>query len=157
MAPTNVDYQILAELRYQIRRFLRVREVAARAAGVNPQQYLLLLQVKGAPDHRAATIGFLAERLQLRHHSTVQLVDRLVNLGMVGRRRAEADRREVGVELRPRGEAVLERLVAYSVSELRTAGPVLLAALERLIGGDGRSRRPADTRPRRTSRKGESR
>ncbi len=73
----RVDYETLADLRYHIRRFLRVREDAARAAGVEPQQYVLLLQVKGFESRRPATIGALTERLQIRHHATVQLVDRL--------------------------------------------------------------------------------
>ena len=61
------DYRALADLRYQIRRFLRVREVAARTAGVEPQQYLVLLQIKGLEGHEVATMSVLAERLQIRH------------------------------------------------------------------------------------------
>lgn len=140
----GVDYETLAELRYHIRSFLRTREEAARAAGVEPQQYLLLLQVKGVGHDRPATIGALAERLQIRHHSTVQLVDRLVERGMVRRRRSESDRRGVVVEVTPRGEAVLRKLALYSLTELRTAGPALAWTLTRLIGhnGAGRRRRP---------------
>lgn len=130
----QVDYWTLAELRYHIRRFLRVREVAARAAGVEPQQYLLLLQVKGLQGRRPPTVGVLADRLQLRHHSTVELVDRLVRRGMVARRRDTRDRREVMVGLRPAGEAVLRKLALYSLMELRMEGPALLSALKRLIG-----------------------
>src|SRR5919198_3253278 len=103
--PPGVDYPTLADLRYQIRRFLRVREVAARAAGVEPQQYLLLLQVKGLDGRGPPTIGALAERLQTQHHNAVQLVDRLVERGLVARRRDARDHREVLVELRPAGEA----------------------------------------------------
>src|SRR6059036_1765183 len=108
----RVDYETLADLRYHVRRFLRVREEAARVAGVEPQQYVLLLQVKGFEGRRPATIGALTERLQIRHHAphqpplrqavdqldrrvmpdlqaTVQLVDRLAQRGLVRRRRAE--------------------------------------------------------------------
>ncbi len=67
--PKQVDYWTLAELRYYVRRFLRARELAAREAGIEPQQYLLLLQVKGLGRGQPATISALAERLQLRHHS----------------------------------------------------------------------------------------
>src|SRR5215471_17263573 len=81
----RVDYWTLAQLRYYIRRFLRTREIAAQQAGVAPQQYLLLLQLKGLAG-TPATIGTLAERLQIRHHSTVGLVDRLVRRSMVARR-----------------------------------------------------------------------
>ena len=132
-----LDYETLADLRYHIRRFLRIREEAARAAGVEPQQYLLLLQVKGLDGRRPATIGTLTERLQIRHHATVQLVDRLAKGGMVRRRRAESDRRSVVVELTPRGQAVLEKLARHSLAELRAAGPALADALRHLIGRNG--------------------
>ncbi len=135
----RVDYRTLAELRYQIRRFLRGREVAARASGIEPQQYLLLLQLKALEGRRPATIGALAERLQLRHHSTVELVDRLSERHMVERRRDRGDRREVLVELKPAGEAVLRKLAAHSLAELRTEVPAWIATLARLIGTRRRS------------------
>jgi DNA-binding MarR family transcriptional regulator len=137
---SEVDYWTLAELRYHIRRFLRLREVAARSAGVEPQQYLLLLQVKALTGRQPVTISALAERVQLRHHSVVELVDRLAERGMVARRRDRPDRREVLVALRPRGEAVLRKLALYSLRELRTEGPALMAALNRLIGPRARAR-----------------
>jgi DNA-binding MarR family transcriptional regulator len=134
---SGVDYQTLADLRYHIRRFLRVRESVARAAGVEPQHYLLLLQIKGLEGRNRATVGHLAERLQLRHHSTVELVNRLAERGLVTRRRDGQDRREVVVTLRPAGERILRRLAAHSVAELQAGGPALLAALTRLIGRRG--------------------
>ena len=138
-----VDYGTLADLRYHIRRFLRRREEAARAAGIEPQQYLLLLQLKGVEDRGPTTIGALAERLQIRHHSAVELVDRLVERDMVARRRDGHDRREVTVGLRPAGEAVLRKLALYSMQELRTEGPELAKVLRRLMPGRGRARRQA--------------
>ena len=108
--------------------------MAARGAGIEPQHYFLLLQVKGLAGTRLPTIGVLAERLQLRHHSVVELVDRLVARGMVARRRDRPDRREVVVSLRPKGEAVLSKLALYSLRELRTEGPALVSTLNRLIG-----------------------
>lgn len=145
----RVDYRTLADLRYQIRRFLRVREDAARAAGIEPQQYLVLLQLKGLEGRQPATIGVLAERLQIRHHSAVALVDRLVRRGMVARRRASPDRREVLVALRPAGDAILKKLALDSVAELRTGGPAVVEALRRLIG---RSKRAGRQGPTHTSR-----
>jgi DNA-binding MarR family transcriptional regulator len=133
VAADRLDYPTLADLRYQIRRFLRVREVAARTAGIEPQQYLLLLQVKGLSGREAATIGTLAERLQIRHHSVVQLVNRLAKGGMVERRRDRRDRREVVVSLRPAGEKLLARLARYSVDELTREGPQLVSSLKRLV------------------------
>ena len=136
-----VDYETLAELRYQIRRFLRARELAARAAGIEPQHYLLLLQIKGLGEERPATLSALAERLQLRHHSVVELVDRLTSKGMVARRRSPRDGRQVIVMLRAGGEAVLKRLALYSMAELRIEGPALVTALTRLTGRTSPARR----------------
>ena len=110
-----------------------------------PQQYLLLLRLKGLAGI-PATIGTLAERLQLRLHSTVGLVDRLARRGMVGRTRDPRDRRGVLVEHRPAGEKVLERLARHSLQELRTEGPELLSLLRRLIRGAEPSKR---AKPRR--------
>jgi len=132
-AADAVDYATLADLRYQIRRFLRTREEAARAAGIEPQQYLALLQVKGLERRGPATVGALAERLQIRHHAAVQLIDRLARAGMVDRRRDEQDRRQVVVLLRPAGEAMLRRLALHSVAELKAEGPDLVASLRRLV------------------------
>jgi DNA-binding MarR family transcriptional regulator len=129
----SVDYQTLADLRYQIRRFLRIRELAAREAGVEPQQYLVLLQVKGLAGRGAATIGTLAERLQIRHHAVVQLVDRLEARGMVERRRDGHDKRAVVVALCPSGETVLRRLVLHSIAELQTEAPAVVQSLTRLV------------------------
>lgn len=135
-----MDYWTLAELRYQIRRFLRVREEAARAVALEPQQYLLLLQAKALRPRCPVTLGALAERLQLRHHSTVERVDRLERQRMIRRRRDPGDRRTVLVELAPAGEAVLIRLAEHSLKELQTEGPALVSVLRRLMGGRGGSR-----------------
>jgi DNA-binding MarR family transcriptional regulator len=128
-----IDYWTLAELRYQIRRFLRVRESASRAAGVQPQQYMLLLQVRGLEGRRPATIGALAERMQVAHHSVVELVDRLAQRRLLVRRRIGVDRREVMVTLTPAGRRVVRTVARQSMSELRTEGPALVVALRRLI------------------------
>jgi DNA-binding MarR family transcriptional regulator len=139
-ASARLDYQTLADLRYQLRRFLRIREVAARDAGIEPQQYLLLLQIKGLEGRGVPTVGVLAERLQIRHHSAVQLVNRLARRGMVERRRDRQDRREVVVYLCPAGERLLKRLARYSVDELTVEGPQLVGSLKRLVAQSMRSR-----------------
>ena len=134
----RVDYRTLADLRYRLRVFLRAREIAARAARVEPQQYLMLLQVKGLDGRGPATIGALAERLQIQHHAAVQLVDRLVRAGMAARRQQGDDRRTVVVVLRPAGAAMLERLARHSVAELKREGPLLVSSLRRLVTKSGR-------------------
>src|SRR5262245_37236679 len=122
-----VDFQALADLRYRIRRFVRLRETAARAAGIEPQQYLVLLQVKGMESRAPATISVLAERMQIRHHAAVQLVNRLVRRGFVARTREGRDRRTVVVALLPAGQRLLNRLAGQSIAELTTEGPLLVA------------------------------
>jgi DNA-binding MarR family transcriptional regulator len=136
---SRVDYATLADVRYQLRRFLGRREEAARAAGIEPQQYALLLQLKGLEGRRSVTIGALAERLQIRHHSAVELVDRLVARRLVDRRRNGDDGRAVEVSLRPAGRAVLRRLAHFSTAELKNDGPELVSVLRRLIRQQGRS------------------
>jgi DNA-binding MarR family transcriptional regulator len=127
------EYQALAEFRYQLRRFLRFSEQIARTAGLEPQQHQLLLAVKGLPQGRKATIGTLAERLQLAHHSTVELIDRLVERGFIQRCRDEADQRRVLVNLTPQGEEMLRKLSLAHQAELRSVGSELVQALNTLL------------------------
>lgn len=126
------DYASLAELRYQIRRFLQFSDQAARAHGIESQQHQLLLALKGLPHDLKPTIGALAERLQLRHHSTVELLDRLADRRFITRVSDPDDRRRVLIRMTRRGEAVLEKLTHIHRAELHTAGPRLLATLRSL-------------------------
>ncbi len=127
------DYRALAEFRHQIRRFLSSSEEASRSAGLKPQQYVLLLAIQGLPEGEAATIGTLADRLLLRHHSTVELVDRMAVRGMVRRVHNQADRRRVLIRLTQRGERLLEKLAVQRLEELRSTGRTLVRALDNLI------------------------
>ena len=130
----DLHYQSLAEFRHQIRRFLHFSEQAARAAGLEPQQHQLLLALRGlAASREPASIGVLAERLQIQHHSAVELVDRLASRSLVTRSRAPSDRRQVLIHLTPLGEAELEKLALCHLDELQKNGPALVAALESLI------------------------
>ena len=129
------DYQSLAELRYQIRCFLSFSEQAARAAGLEPRQHQFLLGLKGLPRAARPTIGELAERLQIQHHSAVELVNRLSAAGYVRRKRGGDDRREVLLTLTPKGERVLRELSLHHRAELRSAGPALVNALRRAMRG----------------------
>jgi len=133
-AVSVAEYRALAEFRYQIRRFLNISEQAARAAGLEPQQYLLLLALRGLPEGKQATILTLAERLQLRHHSVVGLIDRLEKRGLVRRVRAKEDRRKVLISLTARGEQLLGNLARKRLAELRATGPELVRALGAVVG-----------------------
>jgi DNA-binding MarR family transcriptional regulator len=127
------NYKAMAELRYQIRRFLRFSENAARQAGIEPQQHQLLLAVRGLPDALKPTIGVLAERMQLQHHSTVELIDRLVERGFLIRLRSTDDKRQVLVKLTRDGEEFLQTLSLHHLQELRSAGPTFVKVLQSLI------------------------
>jgi DNA-binding MarR family transcriptional regulator len=128
-----IDYQALAGFRYEIRRFLNFSENAARAAGIEPQQHQALLALKGLPPALPATVGMLAERLQIRHHSAVELSRRLEAKGLLERTRSHSDAREVLLRVSARGERLLERLSLSHRDELRTAGPRLIEALHLVV------------------------
>jgi DNA-binding MarR family transcriptional regulator len=127
------EYRALAELRYRVRRFLQEGDDAARQSELEPQQYLLLLAIRGLPEGQEATIRTLAERLSLRHHSTVELVDRMEARGYVKRTRGREDRRQVLVSLQPRGEKLLEEVVQQRIVELRANGRTLVEAISALL------------------------
>ena len=127
------DYQALAEFRFQIRKFLHFTEGAVKAAGLERGQYQLMLAIKGMPAGVRPRIRELADRMQIRHHSAVELVNRLEYRGYVRRERARDDRREVLLTLTPKGERILAELALHHHVELRSAAPSLVAALRRLM------------------------
>jgi DNA-binding MarR family transcriptional regulator len=130
---TTADYQALAELRHQIRRFLHFSEQAARRAGLEPRQHQLMLSLKGLPPTVRPSIGELAQRLLIEHHSAVELVNRLAIGGYVQRDRDGKDRRAVLVSLTRKGEKILRDLSLDHRAELRVQGPALTTALRRTI------------------------
>lgn len=130
---TAKEYRALAELRYNILRFLHDGDAVARKAGLSPQQYLMLLAVRGLPLGDVATIRTLADRVALKHHSAVELVDRLEKQGYVRRDRGEADRRLVTVSLLPKGQRLLEEVVRRRVGELHAGGHRLVKVINRLL------------------------
>jgi DNA-binding MarR family transcriptional regulator len=143
---TDEEYHALAQLRYLIRRFLQEGDTTARLAGLEPQQYLLLLAIRGLEPGRETSIRALAERLALRHHSTVELIDRMEAHGFVKRTRGREDRRQVLVSLQPRGEKLLEKVVTQRIVELRSHGHALVESIGKLLES-----RPMAARPKRRS------
>lgn len=141
------EYLALGEFRYQVRRFLRHMEEATRLLGANPQQYQLILAIKGLPREMAPTISHLAERMQLNHNSMVELVDRCEENHLLRRARSSSDRRQVTLSVTPEGEVLLRKLGLAARQELRESGPVLVDAIQRLIG-DTRSAKDITTVPR---------
>lgn len=132
---TLSHYQALAEFRYQIRKFLHFSEQAVKQAGLERGQYQLMLAIKGMPAGVRPRVRELANRMQIRHHSAVELINRLEARGYVRRARAQNDRREVLLALTPKGEQILAELALHHHEELRTAAPTLVAALRRLMQG----------------------
>jgi DNA-binding MarR family transcriptional regulator len=136
------DYQVLAEFRYQIRRFVRFSEEAARKIGIEPHHHQLMLAIKGKPDaDEPPRIAYLAERLQIQHHSAVELVDRLVKKGLITRARGRQDRREVYLQLTARGERILGELTLHTRAELRSAAPALVVTLKKVASHGGSNAR----------------
>ncbi len=128
----KAEYETLAAFRYALRRFIHFSETAAHTAGVTPQQHQALLAIKGFPERDNVTVGELAERLQLRHHSTVGLIDRLVAEKLVMRTPSNQDRRRVLIQLTNLGEKTLEKLSAMHHEQLKRIGPELTSLLEKL-------------------------
>jgi DNA-binding MarR family transcriptional regulator len=136
---TEPEYLALGEFRYQLRRFLRNMEEATRLLGANPQQYQLVLAIKGLPRNLEPTISNLAERMQLNHNSMVELADRCEENNLLRRVRSASDRRQVTLSILPEGEALLRKLGVTARQELRETGPILVEAILGLTG-DGRAK-----------------
>ena len=132
---TLADYQALAEFRYQIRKFLHFSDEAIHEAGLERAQYQLMLAIKGLPPGMRPRIREVANQMSIRHHSAVELINRLEAGGYVRRERGEDDRREVLLTLTQKGERVLEELALHHHEELQSAAPGLVSALRRVMTG----------------------
>jgi DNA-binding MarR family transcriptional regulator len=126
---TKQDFEALSEFRFQLRRFERFSENAAHAEGITPMQYFVLLHIKGFPKRNWASVGELAERLQIQPHSMVTLVSRCEVLGLVQRKQSVNDRRQVEVHLLQKGEHVLSHLAALHRAELKLLGSAFQKSL----------------------------
>lgn len=132
MNADGVDFRALAEFRRQLRRFLAFSEKAAAAAGLTGQQHQALLAIRGLSERGEMSVGELADILGLRHHSAVELVDRLARLDLAARAVDAADGRRVLVRLTGAGEQKLAGLSAAHMQELAAIGPALSEMLRRL-------------------------
>jgi DNA-binding MarR family transcriptional regulator len=141
---TDADFEVLAAFRAGLRRFMRFSEEAAREAGLTPQQHQLLVAIRGHAGDEPPTIGDLAEALQIRHHSAVELVDRVEQRGFVSRGTSAADNRRVHVSLTRDGETVLRQLTAAHRREHRQLAAIFRQLQERLEPTfDGQDANPA--------------
>jgi DNA-binding MarR family transcriptional regulator len=143
----DADYRALAEFRYRIRHFLADSGKAALSAGLEPEQFQLLLAVKGMPVGKEPSIQALAERLHVNHNTTVERIDRLAKLQLMRRTHGRADGRIVLVELTTRGNRILEKLARKRMAEIRTSGLELIESLGQVIAATRRiSRKQVRTR-----------
>jgi len=140
---SKADYEVLAEFRYTLRRFLHFSEAAAAKLGLSAQQHQALLAIKGFPGREQVTVGELAERLQIRHHSAVGLADRLEVQKLIERTPGTSDRRKVYLSLTPQGLSLLESLSALHHEELQRLIPQLRSLITRI---DHRSTEETRTR-----------
>ena len=145
--PTST-YRALAACRYHIREYRAFSEKAARSSGLEPKHYELLLAVKGMPEGGAPTVGTVASLLHLRHHSTVELIDRAEQRGLVKRQRISDGRSYVLIEITGKGEQLLAKAVAMRLSELTAAGPLLAKTLARLTKPKPSTARSAGSKQR---------
>lgn len=129
---TDADYRRLAEFRYLLQRFLSFSESAAEETGLTPQHHQALLALKGFPDNETVTVGTLAERLGVKHHSSVGLIDRLAASGLVRRHCGDGDRRRVSITLTPKAERLLAHLTRAHRDELKRLAPTLRRILKEL-------------------------
>ena len=129
---SKTEYESLSDFRYTVRKFLKFSESAAKAVGLTANQHQALLAIKGFPNRESITNGELAERLQIKHHSAVGLVNRLESQQLVVREQGSTDKREVFVRLTARGEQLLEQLTAVHREELQQIASHLTGILRML-------------------------
>ena len=129
----------LAEFRYKLRGFLLFSEEAAVRFGLQPQQHQLLLQVAGASEGAATTVGYAAERLGLRHNSVVELSKRCEEAELLTREHDDPDRRRVLLRVTEKGRALLDALSLDHAHELHELGPQLIRTLAALQESHGRA------------------
>ncbi|MEI2416313.1 helix-turn-helix domain-containing protein [Orrella sp. JC864] len=133
--PRKADFVALSNLRYELRKFLAFSEAAAAANGLTPQQHQVLLAIKGSPDDRL-TVGEIAERMLLRHHSAGELVGRLERMGLVAREHDTRDRRRVNIRVTALAEQRLRYLSGAHLDELSATGPLLRTLLDHFVNRD---------------------
>lgn len=129
----SADYDALATYRYLLRKFLRFsKDFLKRTADFSSEQYEALLAIKALPSNDGLTISDLSERLQIKHHSAVNIVDRLVERKLVRRQPGPRDRREKHLELTAAGVSLIEKLAAVHRKEIRKRSAEMIAVLQRL-------------------------
>lgn len=123
------EYQTLSAFRHSLRQFLAFSEASARAAGLTPQQHQAILAIRAAGSG-GVSISQVASQLVIRHHTAVELVDRLIKAEIVEKTGAADDRRKVVLTLTPKAGKILGDLSAAHIRELRLLNPKLKGLLD---------------------------
>ena len=126
------DLRRQAEFRHQLRRFLRASEIHAKEFGLEANQYMLLLCVRGMPDDLQPNITTLSKRLMIETHSVVELVDRCIQKGMAERYKDGGDKRNVFIRLTAQGQAAVEKIALQNRREILGSLPAFIEFLETL-------------------------
>jgi len=142
-----VDYEALAQFRHQLRKFLSLREAAARKSGLTPQQHQALLAIKGFSRAAPVSVGELADLLLVRHHTAVGMVYRMTKLGLLARIVDDNDSRRILLKPTRRGEQKLRTLSKMHLEELQAASLALTRILRSFRRSQRRYREPGK-RPR---------
>src|SRR3954454_24451596 len=133
MTLTPENYEALAELRYLGRKFLRFsKDLLGERAGLNPEQYEALLAIKAFATEKGLTISQLSERLQVKHHSAINIVDRLVDRKLITRELDREDRRQRHLKLTEKGEKLIQEMAGFHFKELCVRSEEMIKAMERL-------------------------
>lgn len=135
------DYRALAAIRHRIRAYINFSQRTVRNTGLEPRQYQLMLALKALPENVRPRITELARQLEAQHHSTVELVNRLEQMGLVRREPGTLDKRERLIRLTVTGEHVIEELVKLHLAEMDARGPNLLSALQTVLCRNGARRK----------------
>jgi DNA-binding MarR family transcriptional regulator len=144
---TTSSYRLLAAFRFEMRKFMAFSEQAARDAGIEPQQHQLLLALRGLPEGARPTIGTVAERLCVQHHTAVAMVDKLEQRGMLVRERGREDKREVLLRTTAEADSILHKLSTLHRQQLAVAGPAMVEALSALVSSNPKPRERATASP----------
>jgi DNA-binding MarR family transcriptional regulator len=119
----------LAEFRFQLRQFLAFSEISSERHGIQAQQYQLLQVIAAAPPGQPASVSYIADRMVLRHNSTVELVDRAERASLVRRHTDERDLRRSLIRITPTGEQLLRAMVAEHIQELDRLSDRIISSL----------------------------
>lgn len=130
---TDADYRALATFRHQMRRFIAFSEKVARGIGLEPRQHQLLLALRGLPADTEPTVQVIADRLVLKHHTVVELLDRLEAAELIRRERSPDDRRRARISITSRGDALLRELSTAHLAELELRAPELVESLNDVL------------------------